>query len=151
MAPSAVNRQDWVFTVVRDRALLDDVSSKAKAYMTAERPLQLPEQLYEKLADAKFHVFYRAPALIVVSGPAADPWGAEDCALAAENLMLAAHGLGLGSCWIGLSQPWLATAEGRRALALPDTHNPIAPIILGHASAPPAPVPRKTPDIRWIG
>jgi len=119
--------------------------------MVDRRPLGLPDHLYEKLASADFQIFHHAPALIVISAPASDAWIAEDCALAGENLMLAAHDLGLGSCWIGLSQPWLATAEGRRALGLPDAHTPIAPIILGHPRAPAAAVPRKAPDIRWIG
>jgi len=151
MAPSAVNRQPWTFTVIRDRSLLDDISREAKAYMLAAKPLSLPEHLYERLTSADFHVFYQAPALIVISAPSADPWIAEDCALAAQNLMLAAHGLGLGSCWIGLSQPWLATATGKRALELPEAQTPMAPVILGYpAGAVPA-VSRNEPVIRWVG
>lgn len=151
MAPSAVNRQPWTFTVVRDRSLLDRISREAKAHMTGARPLRLPEHLYEWLASEEFHVFYRAPALIVISAPAIDPWIAEDCALAAQNLMLAAHGFGLGSCWIGLSQPWLATPAGKQALGLAETQTPVAPIILGYPAAAPPAVARKEPDIRWIG
>lgn len=151
MAPSAVNRQPWTFTVVRDRSLLDEISREAKAYMTGARPLSLPEHLYERLVSEDFHVFYQAPALIVISAPAAEPWIAEDCALAAENLMLAAHGLGLGSCWIGLSHPWLATPAGKQAIGLSESHTPVAPIILGYPAAAAPAVPRNEPDIRWIG
>lgn len=150
-APNAVNRQPWLFSVARDRALLDQVSRDAKAHMTRLRPLALPEHLYEKLADPEFHVFYRAPALIVIAAPAKEPWIAEDCSLAAENLMLAAHGSGLGSCWIGLAQPYLATDEGRRAVGLPETHVPLAPIVVGQERGKAQPAPRNPPDIRWIG
>ena len=149
-APNAVNRQKWFFTIVRDRNLLDRLSREAKEFMTSLRPLPLPEQLYEKLADPEFHVFYRAPVLIVVSADADAPWIAEDCALAAENLMLAAHGLGLGSCWIGLAQPWLASAQGKTAIGLSDTHIPLAPIIVGRPGAPSPPAERRTPEISWI-
>jgi nitroreductase len=150
-APSAVNRQPWSFAVVRSRPLLDEMSREAKAYMTASRPLALPEHLYEKLSSADFHVFYNAPALVVISAPASEAWAAEDCALAAENLMLAACDLGLGSCWIGLAQPWLATPLGKRAIELPETHAPVAPIILGYPCGLTPAAPRKAPDIRWIG
>jgi nitroreductase len=150
LAPSAVNRQPWSFTVVRNSALLDEISRQAKAHMTRNRPLPLPESLYEKLGDADFHVFYRAPVLIVISGPAGEPWMAEDCAMAAQNMMLAAHDLGMGSCWIGLAQPWLATPEGKKAVGLPQDRAPLAPIILGYPSAAAPSVPRKSPHIRWI-
>jgi len=150
-APSAVNRQPWRFSVVLDRALLDRISQEAKAHMTGLRPLALPAHLYEKLADPAFHVFYRAPALIVIAAPEGEPWIAEDCALAAQNLMLAAHAAGLGSCWIGLAQPYLATGEGRRALGLADDCVPLAPIIIGHARGEAPAAPRNPPDVRWIG
>ena len=149
-APNAVNRQPWSFTVLRDRAVLDQISRDAKAYMTRTRPLALPEQLYEKLADPEFHVFYRAPVLIVIAATAGAPWIAEDCALAAENLMLAAHGSGLASCWIGLAQPWLATQEGRRAIGLAEGQLPLAPIIIGHPRTPAPESPRQPPEIHWV-
>lgn len=149
-APSAVNRQPWSFSVVRDRALLDRISRDAKPHMTRARPLALPEHLYEKLADPAFHVFYHAPVLIVISADSREPWIAEDCALAAQNLMLVAHASGLGSCWIGLSQPYLATPQGKSAIRLSETELPLAPIILGHPRAPAPESPRKPPDIRWI-
>ena len=34
-APNAVNQQPWTFTVVRDQAVLDQVSHDAKAHMLA--------------------------------------------------------------------------------------------------------------------
>ena len=32
-APSAVNQQPWSFSVVRDKAVLDQISNDSKAYM----------------------------------------------------------------------------------------------------------------------
>jgi hypothetical protein len=46
--------------------------------------------VHGQLTDANFHIFYHAPALILISATAQGPWIVEDCALAAENLMLAA-------------------------------------------------------------
>ena len=65
--------------------------------------------------------------------------------------MLAARGVGLGTCWIGFAQGWLGTSEGKALLELPATYLPIAPIIVGHPKTVPPPVPRKEPEIRWIG
>ncbi len=87
----------------------------------------------------------------MISAVATDEWNVEDCSLAAQNLMLAAYAAGLGSCWIGFAQRWLGTPAGKAALALPASHVPVAPIIVGHPKSLPQPVPRKAPDIRWMG
>jgi len=150
LAPSAMNEQPWHFTVVADRALLDSISARAKAHMLKVDGT-LPDHLRRMLEDRTFHIFYHAPALIVISAPEAAPWAVEDCALAAENLMLAAFGHGLGSCWIGFAQRWLATGEGAAAIGLPAGFRVMAPIIVGKPRTIPARVARRTPAIHWIG
>ena len=150
-APSAVNRQPWSFAIVRDQGLLDRISRKSKAYMLATLPAGSLDHFRDLLGDPNFQIFYHAPVLILISTIAADDWNVEDCSLAAENLMLAAHAAGLGSCWIGFAQKWLQTPAGKAALALPASHVPVAPIIVGHPKSPAPAVARKTPDIRWIG
>lgn len=150
-APSAVNEQPWAFTVVRDRALLDRIARAAKAYMLASlEPGDGPRHFRDLLADPQFDIFYKAPALVVISAPRGQ-WAVEDCALAAATLMLAARAAGLGTCWIGFAQGWLGTADGKAALDLPSAHLPVAPIVVGHPSADTPPVPRREPNIRWIG
>lgn len=151
-APSAVNRQPWSFCVVTDQALLQRISEAAKAHLLLNSAAGLVSHHFaEMLGNSAFHIFYHAPALILISAVEEGPWSRIDCALAAENLMLAACGAGLGSCWIGFAQDWLATDEGKAALGLPKSQIPVAPIIVGRPrSAPPA-VARKAPEIRWIG
>ena len=149
-APSAVNAQPWHFTVIREQGLLDRISTAAKTHM-----LKLldskggPPEMRQHLSDPAFHVFYHAPALVVVSVKIGD-WAIEDASLAAENLMLAACAQGLGSCWIGFAQRWLETDEGRRSIALSSDYQAIAPIIVGHPRISAPPVPRKPPLINWI-
>jgi nitroreductase len=155
-APNAVNQQPWTFTVVRDQTLLNQVSRDAKAHMVATMPADMAsgtraEHFHTILGDPEFQIFYHAPVLILISGNAPGSWIIEDCALAAENLMLVAHSLGLGTCWIGFAQSYLNTSAGKRALGLPDSWVPVAPIIVGHPKSPTAAVPRKEPEIRWIG
>jgi len=151
-APSAVNQQPCSFCVVRDKATLETISREAKAHMVKTTPVGLMSHHFsEVLNNAKFDIFYHAPALILISTIAEMPWAIEDCALAAENLMLAARAEGLGSCWIGFAQSWLNTPEGKALLKLPAAYKPVAPIIVGHPKAAPPPVPRKPPEIRFVG
>jgi len=151
-APSAVNGQPWTFTVVRDRELLDRISREAKSHMLAAMPAGPHSDHFRSLlADPKFHIFYHAPALILISAVEQSPWVLEDCALAAENLMLAAYAAGLGTCWIGFAQGYLNTSEGKQVLGLPAACVPVAPIIVGRPKAAPPAVPRKEPQIRWVG
>jgi nitroreductase len=151
-APSAVNQQPWTFTVVRDQGLLDRISREAKAHMLATLPASTQSDHFRTtLGDPDFHIFYHAPALILVSATTQGPWIVEDCALAAENLMLAAYAEGLGSCWIGFAQGFLNTAEGKNLLALPAAWVTVAPIIVGYPKAAAPAVPRKAPDVHWRG
>jgi nitroreductase len=152
LAPSAVNEQPCTFTVVRDRQLLDRISRDAKSHMLAAMPVGSQSARFRSmLADRDFQIFHHAPALIVISADSQGPWIVEDCALAAENLMLAAHASGLGSCWIGFAQSFLNSPKGRDMLGLPADWVPVAPIIVGHPKATPRAVPRKSPEIRWVG
>ncbi len=150
-APSAVNEQPWMFTVVRDQDILDRLSREAKAHMRATIPPgPRSEHFASLLADPDFQIFYHAPVLIVISAAAQGPWVVEDCALAAENLMLAAYAEGLGSGWIGFAQSYLNTQAGKDLLGLSLACVPVAPIIIGHPKSTPPLVPRKEPVIRWV-
>lgn len=149
-APSAVNQQPWLFSVVRDRNLLAHISTEAKAHMLKSSMAAASHHFQSILSNADFDIFYHAPALIVISAEAEGPWTAENCALAAENLMLIACAAGLGTCWIGFAQSWLGTPDGKAALKLSSTNVPVAPIIVGHPKTPAAAVPRNAPKINWI-
>jgi nitroreductase len=151
-APSAVNQQPWSFRVVRDRAVLAQISAESKEHMLKTTPAGLLSHHFKEiLNDPTFNIFYHAPVLIVICAGVTTPWAIEDCALAAENLMLAAYAEGLGTCWIGFAQGWLGTPAGKSLLQLPADIAPMAPIIVGHPRSAPPPVPRRAPEIQWIG
>lgn len=151
-APSAVNQQPWSFTVLRNQALLDRISRESKGYMLGTLSAGPTGDHFRKLlSDPNFQIFYHAPVLVLISAVSESPWAVEDCSLAAENLMLSAYAAGLGTCWIGFAQKWLATPQGKDAIGIPPAHLPVAPIIVGRPKTAPAPVPRKEPDIRWLG
>ena len=150
-APSAVNTQPWHFTVVQDRALLARISREAQQLVLDNPPRGLPSgHIQELLRDPNFDIFYGAPTLVLVSSVTEDHWAVVNCALAAQNLMLAARAEGLGTCWIGFAEAWIGTENGRQALALPASHLPVAPIIVGRPASEPEPIPRRDPLIHWI-
>lgn len=151
-APSATNEQPWTFTVVRDQAVLDRASQQAKAHMLATTPASAkPTHFTTMLDDVNFQIFYHAPVLILISAATEGAWIVEDRALAAQHLMLAGYAAGLGFCWIGLAQSYLNTPEGKATLRIPIAWSPVAPIILGHPKGTTAHVPRKAPEIHWVG
>jgi nitroreductase family protein len=150
-APSAMNRQPWLFTVVRDQGELYRISHEAKRHMLATSEVgKESDHLHALLSDPNFHIFYHAPSLILISAREAAPWALEDCALAAQNLMLKAHALALGTCWIGFAQSFLNTPLGKAILRLPSTCLAVAPIIVGHSTLAAPPVPRNAPEIHWF-
>ena len=140
-APSAVNQQPWSFAVVREQDVLDRISRESKRHMLGTLPaLAAPDHFRQLLSCA---------GIDRDLGGGRKPMGSGGL-LAAENLMLATHAKGLGSCWIGFAQPWLNSPAGKAALGFPAAYIPVAPIIVGWPKAAPPPVPRKTPEIRWI-
>lgn len=150
-APNALDRQRWAFVVVEDRALLQRISTQAKALtlrtIAADPRLASFRQM---LSSPDLNIFYNAPVLIIICGTEDDHFVEQDCCLAGQNLMLAAHAMGLGSCWIGFAEAWLSQATAKPELGIPEHYRPIAPIILGHPRAQPAAPPRHHPEIRWI-
>lgn len=150
-APSAMNRQPWLFSVVRNQRTLHAISHEAKLHMLATVEAgQESDQLHAMLTDINFHIFYHAPALIVISAREAAPWAIEDCALAAQNLMLKAHSLALGTCWIGFAQSFLNSSQGKSILNLPGNCLTVAPIVVGHPELAALPVARNAPEIKWL-
>lgn len=128
-APTAVNRQPWVFYVVTKREVLDKLSQ------------QLP---YAKMLS-------QAQAAIVVCGDMEKAgnlkdkgYWVQDCSAATENILLAAESIGLGAVWTA-SYPYDDRTETvSNALNLPENHVPLNVIPIGY------PTGEDTPKNKWI-
>jgi nitroreductase len=147
-APSAMNSQPWAFAVIQDRALLDDLSDRAKAHLLqnyADEPRM--ERYRETLSDPAFDIFYGASTLIVVCATTEGLVPNEDCCMAGQNLLLAARALGLATCCIGWARPLLMLAEVKTELGIPEEVAPVLPIIFGRPRGSTVPVPRRPPRI----
>ena len=160
LAPSASNRQNWLFSVVVSAAVKQDMAECARQHW--EQALARPEMasVGERVQEYQrnFYWFASAPVVLVISakGPElfmTEMFGADaDCvagtvasaAMAAENLMLAAHASGLGSCC--LTAPLAAEGELKRLLGLGMRQRIVCMVALGYADEEPECTPRRDVD-----
>jgi nitroreductase len=127
-APSGRGDQSWFFTVVQNAGLLHELSEAVKhIYAKMDNPF-----LQSQGKNEKYHLFYHAPTVIIVSGNKEALLPELDCAVCVENMLLAAESLNIGSCWIsGLDL--LANAGGPvlTKLNIPDNYKPYFSVSLG--------------------
>jgi len=130
-APSASNQQPWHFTVVQNKDLIDRLSVAFKAVAGKSNN----EYIRRFAENEKFHVFYNAPTVVLVSGDEKNNYASVDCAAAVENMLIAAESLEIGSCWIGLIAILLNSEEGIefvKELGIPEGFKQIHAVCLGH-------------------
>lgn len=129
-SPSAVNRQPWHFTVVRNQELLDEMNRAVwEQMMKRDAGKRSP-----RFADCTFHVFYHAPTVIFISGMPDNPYTPIDGGIAVENIALAAESLGLGSVILGMPRDAFAgekADEFRKALHFPQGWDFVIAIAIG--------------------
>lgn len=127
LSPSASNRQDWKFIVVRNK------------------------ETQKKLAKAAFRQSFigEAPVVLVACGtePKAtlacgQPTHTVDVSIAFAYMILQAYELGLGTCWIGA----FSEMEAKKALSIPEDIRVVAITPVGYPDQPPSPKSRKTMD-----
>lgn len=155
-APNGMGVRPLRFVVVTDQDTMKKLSDTAKQLFTAmlqrSGPSEQTEGMVRTLSNPDFHIFYHAPALVLVFTAPSSLTPVEDGALAAENMMLAARSFGLGSCWIGFAKPLMYSPEFMSEAEVPEGHQLIAPLIFGHPRKEPAPADRGEPEIlKWIG
>ncbi|MDK6028986.1 nitroreductase family protein [Ignisphaera sp. 4213-co] len=119
-APSAWNKQPWIFIVVTDSVVKNKLAKIHKwAYPLEEAPICIVVACNKNESPDSFHI---------------------DCANAAMYIILAAHAHGLGTVWIHT----LRNVEDiQRILNLPSSYIPIAMIAMGYPAEIPYPRPRK--------
>ncbi len=119
-APTAVNKQELHFTVVKN-----------------DNPVQTEIQ-NDLNPDAQTSFFYNAPVTIYISGNESFKWTAVDAGIAVENIHLAAEALGLGSVILGCMKDVLngdKKEEYARKLAFPEGYGYQIAIAAGYAEA----------------
>ncbi|HHW40531.1 MAG TPA: nitroreductase [Syntrophomonadaceae bacterium] len=127
LAPSANNRQDWKFIVVRDR--------------------ETRKRLVEAAGGQQF--LGTAPVVLVVCGTEPEkvmmcgqPAYAIDASIALSFMILEACELGLGTCWLG----HFDENRVKEILGIPPGVRVVAMTPLGYPAESPAARPRKSLD-----
>ncbi|MFA5033400.1 MAG: nitroreductase family protein [bacterium] len=124
LAPSASNRQQWKFIVVRDkdtRKALSNAASNQKFIADAPVVIAAVSTNPERIMSC------------------AVPAYAVDLAIAVDHITLQATALGLGSCWIGA----FSQEEVKKILNVPDEYKVVSLLPVGYPSDSPVPKSRK--------
>ena len=113
-APSSANEQPWQFVVIRDRQMLNLVSTvHTFSYMLSQAALAI--------------LVCEDPTFEVNNGR-----GQLDCSAATMNILLSAHTLGLGAVWVGIYPVEERINKIRDLLSIPSHVIPISLISLGY-------------------
>ncbi len=140
-AATALGRQPWFFSVVYDRALLDEISAECAEIMAKAG--------FAALGNEKPDNFRGAPMAIIVSADESEKFGDVDCANATQNMAVAAWSMGIGSCYIA---SFRAAFEGEKAeefknrLGVPLGFSPRFALALGYAASPLPPRKERVED-----
>ena len=141
---SITRSQPWRFVVVQDPKFKQELFQTAFPFWknaTDGMKEQYPELyemavcLYDAMDEPKDVIYYNAPVIIFVIGPANG--GAISCALACENIMIAAQSFGLGTCYVGFGSMVKGNADVVQALELTDEEQIFGPIVIGYPEANP--------------
>ncbi len=140
-APSAENRQPWVFVVVRDpaqRGAVNDLTRRAwRGGGRQHSEGRLSDEFFREVDRGAEEGLATAPVLVVVCGDS--ELGLETTLPASvfpatQNLLLAAGALGLGSAMTTLAT--IYADELRTVLGLPASVRPMAVVPLGWPARP---------------
>ncbi len=113
-APSSANEQPWQFVIIRDRQVLNLVSTiHTYSYMVSQAALAI--------------LVCEDPTFEVNTGR-----GPLDCCSATMNILLSAHSLGLGAVWVGIYPVEERISRIREMLSIPSHVIPISLVSLGY-------------------
>ena len=132
-APTGVNSRSVLFTVVRERAVMDKLREHLMAHLAnLQEAGELPEGLAGQYLgwtvkgwqeEGKDILFCGAPHLLITSAPADAPCPAQDNIIALTTFQLLAHAHGVGTVWDGIFMMALAVCPDLLAtLGIPADH-----------------------------
>lgn len=148
-SPSAVNRQPWHFSVVTNKALLDEINAEMRAIALAGPK----EERSPRFEQEDFHVFYHAPCVIFLSGEEGWHWSALDSGIAVQTIALAAKSIGLGSVIVGMVRPVFEGENKEKfneKLDIPEGYAYTIAIAIGNAKDSKASHPQKENKVAYI-
>jgi nitroreductase len=148
-SPSAMNGQEWHFSVVRSEKILKKLQITMKENMLRSGV----ERLVQRASEPGFVGFFGAPVLIFLSAPAEAHSAQIDCGIAVENIAIAAESLGLGSCIMTSSELLFADDKDgslARELGFPEGYKHVCSIALGYKDENPPAKERREGLINYV-
>lgn len=128
-AATGHNSQPWHFTVVENKALIDEMNEKTKAFMR-ESDIDWMRKMGSK---DRLHILGGAPMAIIVSGRQKDAYSPlTDCANAIQNMIVAAESLDIGTCYIGLTEFFFDHEELMAPFNIPEGYKPYYTVSIGY-------------------
>jgi nitroreductase/NAD-dependent dihydropyrimidine dehydrogenase PreA subunit len=132
-APTGVNAQAVLFTVVRDGAVMKGLQEEVMAELIKLKDGgKLPEGLVSQYIgmaveawqeEGRDIIFRGAPHLLITSAPQDSPCPVQDTHIALTTFQLMAHARGLGTVWDGMVMMALSLIPGLAArLGIPEDH-----------------------------
>ncbi|MBU0479937.1 MAG: nitroreductase family protein [Proteobacteria bacterium] len=139
-APTGVNNQAVLFTVVREGAVMDSLRREVMAALIDKQKAGgLPDGFVGQYLGAAIKgwveegndiLFRGAPHLLLTSAPKSSPCPVQDTHIALATFQLMAHARGVGTVWDGMAMMALAVCpELIKRLGIPDDH------LIGYAMA----------------
>lgn len=127
-SPSSIGRNPWEFIVVKDPALL--------------------EQLSRSKQNGSSFLRHAPAGIVVCADPAKSDVWVEDASVASTLILLAAESIGLGGCWIQIRERNHSTSKTseayvREILAIPERLRVEAIMAFGYPAVPMEPHPRE--------
>lgn len=144
-APSGMNRQPWLFSIIRNKEILKEINELCRQEMLKNG--------IERAKNPEFCVYYNAPLVIIISGDKDIPTAIYDCTLAMGNMFLAGWSLGVGSCWIHAIVRVLNSEEGKelkKKLRIPDNHEVYSAGAFGYIKEMPEPKEKKQDIFNFV-
>jgi len=149
-APNSRNQQEWHFTVIQDKALIDKIVEIIKENIMNSGI----EFLIERAKSPGYHTFHHAPTIIIISGNPEAKFVEIDCGAAMQTIALAAESMNIGTCPITSSAFMFASAKAdelKKQLGIPQNYNFMASLSMGYRDGEkPATPPRKKEAITYI-
>ena len=159
-APSGTNCQNWTFTILPDRAAVNELGQRIAEFFKkinrlAEKHLirktlrwvgkpeldnyyreyyqSVKEGLKEYELSGCDLLFHGAPAVFIVATRPGGSCPFEDALLATQNILLGAHSMGLGTCLIGFAVDAIKNDAGiQRFLTIPEEETVCSVIAIGY-------------------
>jgi len=148
-APSGANRQPWIYIIITDERLKEDIRREAEwveRKFHKKAPEWLRKWFEEQGITAEKSFLTDASALIVVASDTKAPYWLESTWISISYILLSAASQNLGTLTYTPSD----TVFLRRMLNLPENYRPVAILPIGYPAETPLPKTRPRKPLEQI-